>query len=91
MLKTIPKLRGSNALEALMNFYNDLGWNRKETLNPMRVVMNEDDWLEMLEQLVKIEPGRDRLSARLNVGFLLIRSGPSGNKNIPSGKIEWKQ
>ena len=90
MLKTIPKLRGSNALEALMNFYQDLGWNRKETLNPMRVVMNEDDWLEMLEKLVKIEPGRDRLSARLSVGFLLISQGPSGNKNIPSGTIEWK-
>lgn len=91
MLKTIPKLRGRNALEALLNFYKDLGWNRKETLNPMRVVMNEDDWLEMLEQLVKMEPGRDRLSARLNVGFLLISQGPSGNNNIPRGTIEWKQ
>lgn len=91
MLKAIPKLRGSNASEALLNFYQDLGWNRKETLNPMRVVMNEDDWLELLEKLVKIEPGRDRLSARLNVGFLLIRQGPSGNNNIPRGTIEWKQ
>jgi len=91
MLKSIPKLRGHNALEALMNFYQDLGWNRKETLNPARVVMNEDDWLEMLEQLVKIEPGRDRLSARLNVGFLMINKGPSGNANIAKGKVEWKQ
>ena len=91
MLKSIPKLRGSNALEALLNFYNDLGWDRKETLNPMRVVMNEDDWLELLEKLIKIESGGDRLSARLSAGFLLINRGPSGNSNIPRGKIEWKQ
>ena len=87
MLKNIPKLRGNNALEALLNFYNDLGWNRNESLNPMRVVMNEDDWLEMLEQLVKIEPLEDRL----NVGFLMINKGPSGNRNIAKGKVEWKE
>ena len=87
MLKTIPKLRGSNALEALLNFYTDLGWNRKETLNPMRVVMNGDDWMEMLEELVKMEPWRDRL----NVGFLMINRGPSGNTNIARGKVEWKK
>ena len=87
MLKTIPKLRGRNALEALLNFYKDLGWNRKETLNPMRVVMNGDDWMEMLEELVKMEPWRDRL----NVGFLMINRGPSGNTNIARGKVEWKK
>lgn len=87
MLKAIPKLRGSNALGALLNFYEDLGWNRKETLNPMRVVMNEDDWLDLLEKLIKIEPVEDRLS----VGFLMINRGPSGNTNIARGKIEWKQ
>ena len=90
MLKKIPKLRGSNAREALLNFYEDLGWNRQKTLNPMRVVMNEDDWLELLEKLVKTEPGIDRLSARLNVGFLMINRGPSGNNNIARGKVEWK-
>ena len=87
MLKEIPELRGGDALEALLNFYEDLGWNRKETLNPMRVVMNVDDWLEMLEQLVKIEPVEDRLS----VGFLMLNKGPSGNTNIARGKVEWKR
>ena len=86
MLKPIPKLRGSNAVEALLNFYQDLDWNRNETLKPTRVVMNEDDWLEMLEQLVKIEPVEDRL----NIGFLMITQGPSGNRNIQKGKVEWK-
>lgn len=87
MLKEIPELRGGDALEALLNFYEDLGWNRKEPLNPMRVVMNVDDWLEMLEQLVKIEPVEDRLS----VGFLMLNKGPSGNTNIARGKVEWKR
>jgi len=87
MLKNIPKLRGSNALEALLNFYQDLGWNRKETLKPTKVIMNEDDWLELLEQLIEIEGDNHRL----NVGFLMINKGPSGNRNIAKGKVEWKQ
>jgi len=87
MLKPIPKLRGSNALEALLNFYQDLGWNRNKPLKPTKVVMNEEDWLELLEQLIRIEPVEDRL----NVGFLMINKGPSGNNNIERGKVLWKQ
>ena len=86
MLKPIPKLRGSNALEALLNFYQDLGWNRQKPLKPTRVVMNEDDWLELLEELIKIEPSGDRF----DVGFLMINRGPSGNCNVAKGKVEWK-
>ena len=86
MLKTIPKLRGSNVVEALLNFYQDLGWDRKEALKPTRAIMNEDDWLELLEQLIKIEPGGNRL----DIGFLMINKGPSGNRNITKGKVEWK-
>ena len=86
MLKPIPKLRGSNAVEALLNFYQDLGWNRKETLGPTRAIMNEDDWLELIEQLVQIE-GNDN---RFDIGVLMINRGPSGNRNIIKGKVEWK-
>ena len=86
MLKEIPELRGGDALEALLNFYEDLGWNRNEPLKPTRVVMSEDEWLELLEQLIQIE-GDDH---RLDIGFLMINKGPSGNRNIAKGKVEWK-
>ena len=61
MLKEIPELRGGDALEALLNFYEDLGWNRNEPLKPTRVVMSEDEWLELLEQLIQIEGDDHRL------------------------------
>ncbi|MBC8521280.1 MAG: hypothetical protein H8D26_04735 [Methanomicrobia archaeon] len=85
MLKDIPELRGDNALEALLNFYKDLGWNRMGQLDPTKVKMNKEDWSKLFDKLVKLCP-EDRVS----VGFLVIDKGPSGDNNVPKGKVLWE-
>ena len=87
MLKNIPELRGTNALEALMNFYEDLGWDRERTLNLTKVKMNEADWKELFDKIVKIgeKEGRE-LTAEL-----MINKGPSGDDSVLKGKVLWEE
>jgi len=86
VLKDIPKLHGENALDALLNFYEDLGWDRKKKLDPRKFKMNEKDWGELLNNLLKFEP-RDRVS----IAFMLLNKGPSGDDTVPSGKVLWEE
>lgn len=89
MLKNIPKLRGANAVEALMNFYEDLGWDKEETLNPTKIKMNEKDWGELFDGIMKI--GEREGIDHVNVGFLMINKGPSGDDSVPKGKVLWEE
>ena len=89
MLKSIPKLRGTNALEALLNFYEDIGWDRKKTLNPTKVKMNSVDWGELFDEIVKI--GETEGIDRADTGFLMINKGPSGDDSVPKGKVLWEE
>ena len=88
MLKNIPELRGTNAPEALMNFYEDLGWDRRKRLDPRKIRMNEEDWQELFDKLLQIGPadGEDRASTAL----LMISNGPSGDDSVPKGKVLWE-
>lgn len=85
-LKDIPELRGENARDALLNFYEDLGWDRKKKLDPRKVKMNEKDWGELLNNLLKFKP-----KDYLGVSFLLMNQGPSGDDTVPSGKVLWEE
>ena len=88
MLKNIPELRGTNALEALMNFYEDIGWDREKTLDPRKIKMNEKDWEELFDKIVKI--GEKESMDRVDIGFLMINKGPSGDDSVPKGKVLWE-
>ena len=88
MLKNIPELRGTNALEALLNFYEDIGWNREKTLDPTKVKMNKADWGELFDKIVKI--GEMEGTDRADTGFLMINKGPSGEDSVPKGKVLWE-
>lgn len=89
MLKDIPELRGTNALEALMNFYEDIGWDRKKTLDPRNIKMNEADLEELFDKIVKI--GEKEGIDRVDTGFLMINKGPSGDDSVPKGKVLWEE
>lgn len=89
MLKNIPKLRGTTALEALMNFYEDLGWDREKALDPTKIKMNEADWEELFDEIVKI--GEKEGIDRVDTGFLMINKGPSGDDSVPKGKVLWEE
>jgi len=88
MLRNIPELRGTNALEALMNFYEDIGWDREKTLNPTKIKMNGEDWKEMFDGLVRI--GQADGVGRAITAVLMINKGPSGDDNVPKGKVLWE-
>ena len=85
MLKNIPELRGTNAAEALMNFYEDIGWDRKKTLDPRKVKMNEADWEVLFDGLVRI--GQADGVGRASTAVLMINKGPSGDDSVPKGKV----
>jgi hypothetical protein len=75
----------SSPAERLIKFYELLGWNKENNIDPTKVRLNEED----LEALIKNEmenAKRFGLTA-IDVGFLWLNKGPGGDKNIEKGTI----
>lgn len=71
--------------QKLAKFYELLGWNKENNIDPTKVRLNEED----LEALIKNEmenAKRFGLTA-IDVGFLWLNKGPGGDKDIEKGTI----
>ena len=88
MLKNIPEFRGTNPLDILLNFYEDLGWDRENMLDPTKVKMNKVDRQELYDKMVQI--GQMIGIEREGIGFVMINKGPSGDDSVPKGKVLWE-
>ena len=88
MLKDIPKFRGTNPLDILLNFYEDLGWDRENMLDPTKVKMNKADRQKLYDKILQI--GQIIGIERESIGFVMINKGPSGDDSVPKGKVLWE-
>ena len=87
MLKSIPKFRGTNPVGILLNFYEDLGWDREKTLDPTKVKMNKVDRQELYDKMVQI--GQMIGIEREGIGLVMLDKGPSVDDTVPKGKVLW--
>lgn len=65
--------------ETLINMYEQLGWKRKEELDPRQYTINKKQWIEVADQLAELEPGG---------ALLFMNVGPKGKEDVPYGKIK---
>lgn len=84
MLRNLPKYRGSDPYEALVNFYKDLGWDEKKELDPMKVKLSEKDSKSFMDHVMGYSEDKDE---RIALGFFYINKGPSGRAEVPEGKV----
>ena len=89
MLKNIPRFRGTNPLDILLNFYEDLGWDRENMLDPTKVKMNKADRQKLYDKILQI--GQIIGIERESIGFVMINKGPSGDDSVPKGKVLWEE
>jgi len=83
MLVDKPEYRGNNVIEIILNFFEDLGRKKGAYVQPAKVIMNEKDWEDMFEFALPKHPTSERGS----VGFFFINKSPSGDENVPGGKV----
>ena len=76
-----------NAEDYLIYFYRRIGWNEQDTLDPKKIVMNEQQWQEVAAALNSLprEPGE------MAAGFAWMNWGPSADKRVPYGKIDVRE
>lgn len=75
----------SSPAERLIKFYELLGWNKENNIDPTKVRLNEED----LEALIKneMENAKRFGFTAIDVGFLWLNKGPGGDKDIEKGTI----
>lgn len=79
----------SSPAERLIKFYELLGWDKQKTVNPTKVVLNEQDLMMLLEEEMK--RSKEFGFSALDVGFLWINKGPGGDRDIEKGTILLKE
>ena len=87
LYKKLPALHGKHPVTKLMNFYADLGWDGKQNLKPGNVVVNEADWLKMIEEMTPkdvFSTEDDRMAAK----WMFTNKGPSGSNKVKRGKVK---
>ncbi len=88
MMKTvsIPELKNEDPVLRLSEFYEELGWDRKSSIDTSKVIITEDDWGAIVDKEIKhadeIESGSGLL-----IGLLWMNQGPSGWGDTP-GKVK---
>jgi hypothetical protein len=75
----------SSPAERLTKFYELLGWDGENNIDPTKVRLNEED----LEALIKneMENAKKFGLTAIDVGFLWLNKGPGGDKDIEKGTI----
>jgi len=81
----LPDIRGKHPSERLMNFYRDIGWDGKQEIEPMKVIINEDDWLKVIKKMESAGMTKDE---RIGAGLLFTNRGPSGSKKVKRGRVK---
>ena len=76
-----------NAEDYLIDFYRRIGWNEQDTLDPKKIVMNEQQWQEVAAALNSLPRGPGEMAA----GFAWMNWGPSADKRVPYGKIDVRE
>ena len=67
--------------EALLKFYQKLGWNRSDKLNPDKVCTTKAVYDYLYGVMY------DRCPDPVGVGMVMINTGPSTDDHIPPGKV----
>lgn len=81
----LPDVRGRHPNDKLMNFYRDIGWDGKQEIEPMNVVVNDGDWLKLIKDVESAGMTKDE---RIGVGWMFVRRGPSGSKKVKRGRVK---
>ena len=81
----LPDIRGRHPSNKLMNFYRDLGWDGKQEIEPMNVVINEGDWIKVVKKMESAGMTKDE---RIGVGLMFANRGPSGSKKVKHGRVK---
>jgi len=85
LYRNLPQLRGRHPGDKLMNFYRDLGWDGKQEIEPMNVIVNEDDWLKLIKDMESAGMTKDE---RIGVGWMFTNRGPSGSSKVKHGRVK---
>lgn len=91
ILKPIPELTRDNPADRLVEFYEKLGWNTEDIIDPQKIKMYRDDLLKLvdaeIEHARKMQNKSSEPNSELLVGFLWMNKGPSGSGGTP-GMVE---
>ncbi|MGI9951960.1 hypothetical protein V3F56_06300 [Moorellaceae bacterium AZ2] len=91
VLKPIPALEEEHPAERLIEFYRKLGWDGKKIVDPTKVKMHRDDAIRLvqaeMERAYQYWPEVPRSQIAVEIGFLWMNSGPSGNGEV-RGMVE---
>ena len=66
--------------ETLINLYVQLGWNRKDELDPKLYSLNPQQWKDICGTFNEMEGTA--------AGSLFVCYGPSADESVPYGKIK---
>jgi len=83
-LMPLPQFRGEAFEDIIVNLYKDLGWDGEKTVIPDNIIMNEDDWKELLQYVQSHSGSVDHMVGN---GLRLTNYGPSGDDDIPPGHV----
>ena len=72
---------GQKAADLLLNFYQALGWDGNDYLDPCRVRTTKEVYNRLYDQIYEICPDP------IGVGFLMVNRGPGTDDYIPPGKV----
>ena len=78
-LKSVEELGPDGYLVAL---YENLGWMRGMELEPTRITINQQRWLEVADQYNKLPGGEGGAG-----GLFFMNYGPSASETVPYGRI----
>ncbi len=84
MLRNLPKYRGDDPYETLVNFYEDLGWDKKREIDPKKVVLSEKDNQAFMSLIMSYSQSRDK---KISLGLLYMNKGPSARSDVFEGKV----
>jgi len=79
---------GKNHWDILAEFYKELGWNPEtHLLDPVKVKLNVMEHQVFFDRVIELGQTSDE---RLDIGFMMMNSGPSQDDSVPDGKV-WLQ
>ena len=72
-----------NAAEILISFYQDLGWNLRDTIDPKLIEINDQQWKDICDRFNALP----REAGEVPAGFVWMNSGPSASADVPYGQV----
>ena len=69
----------------IVDLYKSIGWGGGNTIDPRRIEMNKEQWLEVCKDFNKLE-GFGAIP-----GYVWMNFGPAVSKDVPYGKLNIRQ